>query len=721
MKHQALHIDFILQIAQPYIKERDVPYIIKAFELSETNLLESEVQNQLQFAEIAISQIGLGGKAIVSIFLKPVFEQNKISEAFIVKEFGEKVFAIISGLLRVEKIDTSKSKLQSENFIKLILSQADDVRVILILIAKKLQDLQNIKNLLPESQNKLCEELSVLYAPISHRLGLYSIKTEMEEMVMKYLHNDIYKTIAKKLAEKKAIRDEYITLFISPLQKSLESKDLNFEIKGRPKSIFSIWNKLKNSNVSFEHIYDLFAIRIIIDSKLDQEKNDCWNVYSIVSDIYRPNPNRLRDWISSPKHTGYESLHTTVLGPENRWVEVQIRTKRMDEIAEKGHAAHWKYKEGASAVGSVSWLARIRNVLENPETESLEEDKNSRMALYTDEIFIFTPQGDLRRLRAKATVLDFAYEIHGNIGNACTGAKVNGKVVPIKHVLQNGDKIEILTSKSQIPKQDWLSFVQTSKARQRIKKYLKDTEFKDAESGKEIIQRKFTQNKVKFGDDNIHKLLKFYGFKNALELYVAASENKLDISLLKDFFDDLQKPESEKKPIAIDSFEIKEKLHKKKDQDTDNLLIIDNNIDNIDYKLSPCCNPIKGDDIFGFISANGGIKIHRLNCPNALHMLEKYPYRIIKTRWTKSESSQEFNVGIRIIGNDDMSIINNITQVISRDMNVKMRSISINSHDGNFEGMISLYIGDNNHLSKLLDKIRAIKGVHTAERYDSFN
>jgi GTP pyrophosphokinase len=487
---------YIVEIAKPYIKERDIPYIYKAIEILEQQTNQDYAQKVLRLVEIAIQEIGLGGKAIVSICLHSLYQENIISEQTIIEVFGEKVFGIITGLLRVEKIDTSKSKIHSENFIKLILSQADDVRVILILIAKKLFLLRNIQLYSEEQQIHLSEEIASLYAPISHRLGLYAIKTEMEEMSMKYLHNDIYKTIAKKLAEKKAQRDEYIQTFILPIQQALENKGLQFEIKGRPKSIYSIWNKLKKSNVSFEHIYDLFAIRIIIDSKIEDEKNDCWNVYSIVSDIYRPSPNRLRDWISSPKSSGYESLHTTVLGPENRWVEVQIRTKRMDEIAEKGYAAHWKYKEGNSAVGSVSWLARIRNILENPEEDSLEEDNNSRMQLYTDEIFIFTPQGDLRRLRAHATVLDFAYDIHGDIGNSCVGAKVNGKVVPIKHELQNGDKIEILTSKTQTPKRDWLSFVKTSKARQRIKKYLKDIEYKEAESGKEIILRKFAQNKL---------------------------------------------------------------------------------------------------------------------------------------------------------------------------------------------------------------------------------
>src|SRR5690606_35039741 len=383
--------------------------------------------------------------------------------------YGQKVYDIIHGFVRVQKIDTSKSKFHSENFIRLILTQAHDVRVILILLAEKLYELRHIEQHTPLEKDNLCDEIASLYAPLAHRLGLYQIKTEMEEMSMKYLHNDIYKTIAKKLAEKKTERNKYIESFIDPIKRELDKRDISYDIKGRPKSIFSIWNKLKKSNTEFENIYDLFAIRIIIDTDYETEKNECWNIYSTVSDIYRPNPKRLRDWISTPKPSGYESLHTTVLGPDNKWVEVQIRTKRMDEIAEKGHAAHWKYKEGTRAEGELNWLASVRQILESDSKTELEEDKNSRMELYTNEIFVFTPKGDLCKLRTQSTVLDFAYEIHSNIGNSCSAGKVNNKVVSIKHVLQNGDKVEILTSKQQTPKRDWLSFVKTSKARQYIK------------------------------------------------------------------------------------------------------------------------------------------------------------------------------------------------------------------------------------------------------------
>ncbi|MBR3980070.1 MAG: bifunctional (p)ppGpp synthetase/guanosine-3',5'-bis(diphosphate) 3'-pyrophosphohydrolase [Bacteroidales bacterium] len=711
-------ISHIIEAAKPYIKEqeRDLPKIRQAYDLCEQNLSADEVQAVLNQAEIAITMIGLGAKALMAIFLKPCFDKEKLTEKEISKDFGEKVLGIVLGLRTVEKIDTRRSRLQSENFIKLILSQADDVRVILILMSSKLNQLRNIQNLPEAEQLQLCEELDTLYAPMAHRLGLYQIKTEMEEMSMKYLHNDIYKTIAKQLAEKKASRDEYIRKFIEPLKALLESKGIPpFEIKGRPKSIHSIWNKLQKGKVTFDHIYDLFAIRIIIDSEPENEKRDCWNVYSIISDLYRPNPNRLRDWISSPKSSGYESLHTTVLGPENRWVEVQIRTRRMDEVAEKGQAAHWIYKEGDSASGSVHWLARIRNILENPSDDSLENDSNSRMELYSDEVFIFTPQGDLRKLPAHSTVLDFAYEIHSNIGNSCTGGKVNGKIVTLKQELKNGDSVEIITSKNQSPKQDWLSFVKTSKARQHIKKYLREVQYKTAEVGKEMLARKFSQAEVKFSDENIRKLIKALGYKEPFDLYLAVMDNKVDLSIIKTLYD--EKAE-DKKPVRIDSEDFSGKISRKISRDSDNLLIIDDLSDNLDYKLAKCCSPIKGDEIFGFVTAGNGIKIHRLNCPNAMNMMEIYPYRIIKARWSQADANVDFNVGVRVIGSDEISIVSNITELLSKDQLVKLRGFNLNSKDGNFEGILTLSIRDIYHLDKILEKIRSIKGVYSAERFD---
>lgn len=717
-----IRIEDILEAARPIIKERDLPFIMSAYNSLETQLTKEYLAKQLEIAKSAVTEIGLGGKALTSIFLLPLYQEQKIADDTLIQEYGQKVYDIIHGFVRVQKIDTSKSKFHSENFIRLILTQAHDVRVILILLAEKLYELRHIEQHTPLEKDNLCDEIASLYAPLAHRLGLYQIKTEMEEMSMKYLHNDIYKTIAKKLAEKKTERNKYIESFIDPIKRELDKRDISYDIKGRPKSIFSIWNKLKKSNTEFENIYDLFAIRIIIDTDYEQEKNECWNIYSIVSDIYRPNPKRLRDWISTPKPSGYESLHTTVLGPENKWVEVQIRTKRMDEIAEKGHAAHWKYKEGTRAEGELNWLASVRQILESDSKTELEEDKNSRMELYTNEIFVFTPKGDLCKLRTQSTVLDFAYEIHSNIGNSCSAGKVNNKVVSIKHVLQNGDKVEILTSKQQTPKRDWLSFVKTSKARQYIKKYLRDIQYQNVEIGKEILIRKLQNIKVKFGDDAIHKILKHCGFKHATQLYIAASENKLDFAKIKTLFAETLKPDINKKPITIDTQEFQEKLTFKKNilNETENILIIDDFIDSIDYKLAKCCNPIKGDDIFGFVSVGGGIKIHRFTCPNAHNMIEKYPYRILKAQWTHTVRTHEFHVGIRIIGADEISIVSNITQMLSDDLKIRIRHFNISSRDGNFEGLLSLIITDSALLSKILDKIMSIKGVYSAERYDSY-
>lgn len=712
-------LSYIVTALQPLIQdtERDIPNIHKAYDEAEKHFSAEQMNRLLEQAEIAVSMIGLGAKAVMAVFLRPLLEEQIITEKEICQNYGEKVCGITAGLIKVAKIDTSRSKLQSENFIRLILSQADDVRVVLTMIAYKLSQLHHIQELEENARLALAEELDALYAPLAHRLGLYQIKTEMEELAMKYLHNDIYKTIAQKLAEKKADRDAYIKRFIDPLKELLMSKGIPpFEIKGRPKSIHSIWNKLQKGKVTFEHIYDLFAIRIIIDSEFENEKRDCWNVYSIISDLYRPNPKRLRDWISSPKSSGYESLHTTVLGPENRWVEVQIRTRRMDEVAEKGQAAHWIYKDGNTASGSVHWLARIRNILENPVDESLENDSNSRMELYTDEVFIFTPQGDLRKLPADATLLDFAYEIHSNVGNTCTGGKVNGKIVTIKQVLKNGDRVEILTAKNQSPKQDWLSFVKTSKARQHIKKFLREAEGKMAEAGKETLSRKFAQWEVKFSDENIRKLLKPLNYKEPFDLYMAIMDNKVDFSAVKNLL--FEKPTEDKKPVPIDFEDFNKKIKRKISKEGDGLLVIDEMSDNLDYKLAKCCSPIKGDDIFGFVAAGGGIKIHRLNCPNAYNMMETYPYRIVKARWGKSDANVDFTVGVRVVGNDEISIVNNITEFLSRDQLVKLRGINLNSKDGNFEGMLTLSIKDIDHLDKILEKLRQIKGVHSAERFD---
>lgn len=711
----------IVEKAKIHFRGDDEVYLRKAFEKLKTTDLESVIGVQsrigelLETAEMAVDQLNLGTKALVSLFLSEIistdYTLNNIEE-----EYGSKTRTIVDGIIKVRKIDTTTSKLHSENFIKLLLVQANDVRVVLLLLVEKMFLSRYIKELSEDDRIRLCNEFTSLYAPLAHRLGLYAIKLEMEEQSLKFLHNDIYKTIAKKLAEKKKEREEYIKLFIQPIEKALLKKGIKFSIKGRPKSIHSIWKKLNNNNVEFDKIYDLFAIRIIIDTLGENEKADCWMAYSVVSDIYLPNPKRLRDWISTPKSSAYESLHTTVMGPEGRWVEVQIRTTRMDEVAEKGHAAHWKYKEGANAVGATNWLGKIREALENPSPDAFEQEHTAKIDLYSDEIFIFTPNGDLKKMPAGSTVLDFAYEVHTNIGSTCTGGKINDRIVSIKHVLANGDKLEILTSKNQTPKRDWLSFVKTNRAKSKIRKYIKESQYQEAEAGKEQLMRKLNQLKIKFSDESVFKLIKHYKAKDALDLYLQVVNNKVDFSELKSLFSESIK-QDDKKPEQIEAKQFESKIKRKITSD-DNFLILDEAVDNIDFKLAKCCNPIHGDEIFGFVSATGGIKIHRLNCPNAHEMTSRYPYRIIKASWNSVSTNSQFLVGILVTGSDEIGIISHITQVISQDMKVNMREINISSNDGNFEGKISIYIRDIHHLDNILIKLKSIKGVHTANRYE---
>lgn len=712
--------EILLDKSLPLIKKSDIDIVHTAFGFALAHLghteneelqVGSELDELFDIAWMAVEDIHLAGKALASIFIYRWVNEN--SEDFI-KDLHPKVLRIVEGLNRLNKIDKTTSIHNPENFIKLLLTQAEDVRAILINLAEKLYLTRKIHLLEAEERVKLCKELSSLFAPLAHRLGLYNIKTEMEETAMKYLQNDVYKTIAKKLSETKKNREEYISTFIKPIEAELKKTGIKFTIKGRPKSIHSIWNKLKNNKVTFEQVYDLFAIRIILDSEGEHEKPDCWNAYSIVSDIYRPNPKRLRDWISAPKNSGYESLHTTVIGPEGKWVEVQIRTTRMDEVAEKGPAAHWRYKEGKKAVGSTSWLSRIREALETQKADAFEKEHTAKIDLYSDEIFIFTPTGDLRRLRADSTILDFAYEIHTKIGHTCSGGKVNGKVLPIKHVLQNGDRVEIITTKNQTPKRDWLSFVRSTKAKQRIKKFLKEEEHKETEEGKEILIRKLNQIKVKFDDQSVFKIIKYFKCADSYELYKNVLDEKIDFSELKTLFTE-EKP-SVHKPEQINSEKFSDKINTKITKNED-ALVIDQTLDNVEYTLAPCCNPIKGDEIFGFVSSGQGIKIHRINCPNAAEMLNRYPYRVISATW-KSVSNSQFLAGIRVIGMDEIGIISTITELISRDLQVNMRNLNVESNDGVFEGKIIVFVQDNKHLDSLLKKIRTLKGVHSASRFD---
>ena len=677
---------------------------------------QSIVQSSLETAEIAVREIGLGDTSLKSIFLHRTSLCHPIKDIDIGKEYDTSVAVIFSGLEKISYIGSGSHPSDAENLRKLLLNLARDVRVILICIAQQLQLMRKMDKLPPELQIRLASDASYLYSPLAHRLGLYMIKSEMDDLYLKYTERKTYNLIAKKLAETMKERNKFIDEFIMPVNNVLKANNFRFEIKGRPKSIFSIWTKMNKKEMEFEDIYDLFAIRIILSSDLENEKSDCWKVYSLVTDIYQPNPLRLRDWISMPKTNGYESLHTTVIGPEGRWVEVQIRTTRMNEIAERGFAAHWKYKGLESEQGLEEWLYKVREILETPEADAVEFIDDFKLSLYSKEIFVFTPKGDLRKFPAGSTVLDFAYDIHSDVGSSCTGAKVNGKNVPIRHVLQNGDRIEIQTSKNQTPKLDWLNFVVTSKAKAKIRQKLNEEKFKEAENGKEILKRRFKNWKIPYTDEIIRVLLKKYKLKNAQDLYYLISTEKIDPGDIKDFIMEIGQQQEESATMVDDKPVEKERTYRT----GEDFLLIDEKVSNIDYKLSKCCSPIFGDNIFGFITVSDGIKIHRTNCPNAAQLLSKYGYRVVKARWNKSDGTTSFPAEIKISGEDIPGLLNNISDVISREFKIALRSISLDTENGVFQGKLKLMVHDIKHLDYLIARLNKIKGIYSVKRLESF-
>ena len=623
---------------------------------------------------------------------------------------------IIDGLTKISGVFDTNSSLQAENFRKMLLTLADDVRVILIKLADRLHNMRTMEFMPRDKQLKLSSETVYLYAPLAHRLGLYTIKSELEDLSMKYMERETYQLIKVKLNEKKTEREKFIRDFIEPVKKVLSGQGLEADIFGRPKSIHSIWSKMKKKGVPFEEVYDLFAIRIILDSETETEKADCWKAYSIVTDLYRPNPDRLRDWISSPKANGYESLHTTVMGPRGQWVEVQIRTKRMNEIAEKGFAAHWKYKESSTDSGLDQWVQKIRDMLKNPELNALDFMDDFKMNLFSDEIFIFTPKGALIQLPLNATALDFAFEIHTDVGASCIGAKVNHKLVPLNHKLQNGDQVEIITSGKQTPKEDWLNIVVTAKAKAKIKSALKEVKRKIAEDGKEILERKLKSLKITYNSENIHKLSYFFKLPTTQDLFFNIAQGTLDMKDLKEY-QASEKVIENKPQDKIEAEQVQSLMRNLKSKDSD-MLLIGEDMQKIDYKLANCCNPIPGDDVFGFITVSDGIKIHRTNCPNAAKLMASYGYRIVKARWT-NQQELAFLTGLRITGIDDVGLINKLTTVISNDFKVNMRSITVDSDNGIFEGSIMVYVNDTEHLDNLIRKIKTVKGITGVNRFDS--
>lgn len=717
----------LLEASDGIIKPGDVPMIREAIAVSlrqGKNLRRISgtpaLLHSLEIARIVVEEIGLGRTSLICSLLYDVLRNGEITLEEIRQQFDDHVVMIMEGLAKVADLYNRNPSIRSENFRKLLLTFAQDVRVILIIIADRLRTMRTLDRYDRESQINISSEVSYLYAPMAHRLGLYNIKSEMEDLVMKYTNREMYKFIAKKLNETKRARDKYIREFIAPLKKELSEQGLKFDIKGRTKTINSIYNKMRKQNVDFEQVYDLFAIRIIIDTELKKEKAECWKVYSIVTDKYQPNPSRLRDWLSVPKSNGYESLHTTVLGPNHKWVEVQIRTRRMDEIAEKGLAAHWRYKGIKSEKGLDQWLTNVREILENPEVNAADFIDDFKLNLYDEEVFVFTPKGDLRRLPKGATILDFAFDIHSEIGKKCVGARVNQKNVSIRYELRNGDQVEIQTSSNQEPKQDWLNIVSTSRARTKLKQALRDIEYKEAEIGREMLVRRLKNWKLELTDQRIGQLVKHFKYKSVHDFFCDIAEDKLDAVEIKEFI--LKEREKEKELLesqqagrSAENFVTPVETEEHYGHD---VLLIDKNLSNVNFHLAKCCNPIFGDDIFGFVSVNGGIKIHRTNCPNAPDLRKKYGYRIVPARWT-GEAGGSYLASLKVTGEDDIGIVTNISQVVSKDMGLKIRSINVDSHDGVFEGTLSVFVDNKQSLNTLMKKIRNIKGVFNVSRFDA--
>ena len=671
-----------------------------------------------QTALLVVEEIGLKRDSVLAVLLRPNVEEGLLTIEEVREQFGESVARILHGLQRIQNLYQKNPVVESENFRNLLLSFAEDMRVILIMIADRVNLMRQIRDITLEGpKHEVSQEAAYLYAPLAHKLGLYKLKSELEDLSLKYLEHDAYYHIKDKLSETKKSRDAYIENFIKPVSERLTEAGLKFHIKGRTKSIHSIWQKMKKQKCEFEGVYDLFAIRIIIDSPMEKEKMQCWQAFALITSMYQPNPKRLRDWLSVPKSNGYESLHITVLGPEKKWVEVQIRTERMDEIAERGVAAHWRYKGVKSESGLDEWLTNIRSMLET--SDGMEAMDQFKMDLYEDEVFVFTPKGDLFKFPKGATVLDFAYHIHSKIGNACTGARINGKAVTIRQALQSGDQVEIMTGTNQKPKQDWLNIAQTSRARSKIRLALKETQVKEGLFAKEMLERKFKNRKLEMDDSIMQLLIRKLGFKEVSDFYRQVANGELDPAIIIEKYISLQQDDQ---PVtgnnvaeSAANFVLDDSKASPIAHGSDDVLVIDRNLKGIDYQLARCCQPIYGDAVFGFVTVNGGIKIHRQDCPNAAELKKRFGYRIVKAKWSGKGASQ-YTITLRIIGNDDIGIVNNLTNIISRDEKLVLRSINIDSHDGLFSGNLTIMIDDNTRLEALLKKLRTVRVVKQVER-----
>ncbi len=688
-----------------------------------------------QTAQLLVEEIGLRRDAVIAVLLRPSVEEGYLTIDDVQADYGESVARILRGLQRIQQLYKKNPVVESENFRNLLLSFAEDMRVILIMIADRVNLMRQIRDVgsadttegdpSAQAKKQVSEEAAYLYAPLAHKLGLYKLKSELEDLSLKYLEHDAYYHIKDKLSETKKSRDAYIERFIKPVEERLAESGLKFHIKGRTKSIHSIWQKMKKQKCPFEGVYDLFAIRIILEVQGDhseikemhrREVMQCWQTFAIITSMYQPNPKRLRDWVSVPKSNGYESLHITVLGPEQKWVEVQIRTERMDEVAERGVAAHWRYKGVKGDAGMDEWLTNIRTMLET--SDGMEAMDQFKMDLYEDEVFVFTPKGDLYKFPKGATVLDFAYHIHSNIGNQCTGARINGKVVTLRQQLQSGDQVEIMTSNNQKPKQDWLNVVKTSRAKSKIRLALKETQVKEGLFAKEMLERKFKNRKLDIDESLMQVLIRKLGFKEVSDFYRQIADETLDVNHVIDRYVELQQGDQ---PVTGNNVAesaanfVLDESRLPGNIIQDDVLVIDKNLKGIDYQLARCCQPIYGDKVFGFVTVNGGIKIHRDDCPNAPELRKRFGYRIVRAKWSGKGASQ-YAITLRVIGNDDIGIVNNLTSIISKDEKLILRSINIDSHDGLFSGNLTIMIDDNTRLEALLKKLRTVKGVKQVER-----
>jgi GTP pyrophosphokinase len=716
----------LLRALKAKLKPGDKDLIRIAFEMSaeahktmRRKSGEPYILHPLAVAKICVEEIGLGIRSSICALLHDTVEDTDVTLEDVEREFGHEIARIVDGLTKLSNVIDVNASQQAENFKKILLTLTDDPRVILIKLADRLHNMRTLDSMKREKQLKISSETVYVYAPLAHRMGLYTIKTEMEDLAMKYMEPDTYKEIAKKLAETKRERTKYINEFIKPIKDKIDKAKLFAEIYGRPKSIHSIWNKMKKKGVDFEEVYDLFAIRIILDSPTEKEKEDCWKVYSMITDEYTPSPERLRDWLSNPKSNGYEALHTTVMGPQGKWVEVQIRTKRMNEIAEKGLAAHWKYKEGAADESRFDkWFQQIREVISNQETDSIDFLQDFKTSFLAEEIYVYTPKGDVKMLPVGSTALDFAFSIHSAIGVRTIGAKVNHKLVPISHKLRSGDQVEIITSNKQKPSEDWLSFVVTAKARGRIKDALKEEKKNVADEGKYTVQRKLESMGAAFNQHNTEELVQWYKLSSHLDLFYQVAVKNIDLKEIKDFKvigDRIESP----KPVKIvepkPEYNPQQQQISKKDTE---LIIFGESSDRIVYNLANCCKPIPGDDVFGFITTGKGLTIHRTNCPNAAKLLANYGHRVVKTKWAKNKEIS-FLTGVKIVGMDDVGVVNKITNLISGELRINIAALTIEAKEGLFHGNIRLYVHDKEELDTLVQSLKDLPGIESVERYDT--